>query len=220
MLYYIPTQNIYLGKYNIFTPEELRYYETIEQKWKINIITNRPRAYDMLADSWFPAAKSYLKTSLQESRSALFALQDEEQRWIRILAKIQTHARWFWELIIDKVFIKPRQTPLQKQIKKALVLLSFTKKPEQNPSRITMLDLQKAKEFPITDLYAGQRIIKNGNRHQALCEFHEDRLPSLTIYADQNRWWCHAEAMGGDAVDYLMRQRNLSFREAIKFLNQ
>lgn len=54
-----------------------------------------------------------------------------------------------------------------------------------------------------------------------LCPFHEDRSPSLSLYKSKEvwRWWCHAEGIGGTAVNAVMRATGLSYHEANRWLS-
>lgn len=59
-----------------------------------------------------------------------------------------------------------------------------------------------------------------GNKKQfnICCPFHDDKNPSLTIYAHSNRWICHVGCGGGDAINLVSKAMNLSNAEAIKLL--
>ena len=36
------------------------------------------------------------------------------------------------------------------------------------------------------------------------CPFHDDRSPSLTLYTEQQTWWCFGCQQGGDSIDAVM----------------
>lgn len=55
----------------------------------------------------------------------------------------------------------------------------------------------------------------NGRIVHILCPWHADRVPSLAIYRDQQRWYCYACQVGGDAVDAVMRLDSVTFIEAV-----
>lgn len=73
-------------------------------------------------------------------------------------------------------------------------------------------DLDAAKEFPIPDLIR----FRFG---KAKCIWHQDDTPSLTYYADNNTVYCFGCQKSGDAVDVYMQLNHVSFKEAIKTLN-
>jgi hypothetical protein len=47
------------------------------------------------------------------------------------------------------------------------------------------------------------------------CPFHDDSSPSMTVYVDQGKWWCHACTFGGDAIDFIQRADGLGFTHAV-----
>lgn len=51
-----------------------------------------------------------------------------------------------------------------------------------------------------------------------LCPFHDDHSPSLSVNAEANYWHCFACGVGGSVIDFWMRYRRCSFREAVREL--
>lgn len=85
-------------------------------------------------------------------------------------------------------------------------------------SKFSDIDIQKAKEFPIENLYKEQ-LRKSGKRFVGLCPFHEERTPSFFIF-ENNNWYCFgACSNGGDSINFLMKQENIGFVEAVRRLN-
>ena len=59
---------------------------------------------------------------------------------------------------------------------------------------------------------------KSGNTYKANCPFHNERTPSFVVYPN-GYWRCYgACGVGGDVYNFLMRQENLDFREALEVL--
>lgn len=52
----------------------------------------------------------------------------------------------------------------------------------------------------------------------ALCPFHEDKNPSLSVDPLKNVWHCFGCQKGGSAIDFVMEKENLSFKEAVDLL--
>ena len=78
----------------------------------------------------------------------------------------------------------------------------------------------KVKAVPIEDLYPGQlkRIgrVLNGN-----CPFHNDQHhPNFCIYPETNTWFCFAGCGGGDSINFYMRLKNISFKQALEELSK
>jgi hypothetical protein len=82
---------------------------------------------------------------------------------------------------------------------------------------ITDFDIAQAREKRITDYYGG-KLRKSGKRLFGLCPFSPEKTPSFVIYEDQNTFYCFSCGAGHDVIDFIMKQQNLKFIEAVKFL--
>lgn len=57
-------------------------------------------------------------------------------------------------------------------------------------------------------------------RHNKIsCVFHEDKHPSMVIYPSTNSFHCFGCGEHGDGVDFVMKLRGLSFKEAMRYLS-
>ena len=89
-------------------------------------------------------------------------------------------------------------------------------------SKITkeLVDEIKAK----TDLAAlmshGLKLIgpTSDGHYRAVCPFHTERRPSLTVYNKEGRYYCFGCQATGDAIHWLMASHNLTFRQAVEQL--
>lgn len=77
-------------------------------------------------------------------------------------------------------------------------------------------DIKKARKYPIEKLYNGE-LKQSGNRLVGKCPFHEEKTPSFYIFAD-NHYHCYGCQEHGDAIDFVMKTKNLVFLEAVKEL--
>jgi DNA primase len=63
---------------------------------------------------------------------------------------------------------------------------------------------------------------RHGVEYRALCPFHDDkRAGSFTIYTGKSHYFvftCHSCGKSGDAVDIVMKVKNLPFLEAVKMI--
>jgi DNA primase catalytic core len=50
------------------------------------------------------------------------------------------------------------------------------------------------------------------------CPFHEDREASLVVTPAKNLWHCFGCQIGGGPIDWVMKQRSISFRHAVELL--
>jgi len=56
-------------------------------------------------------------------------------------------------------------------------------------------------------------------RNFASCVFHEEKTASLRVYPENNSYYCFGCNLGGDSIDFIMRLRNLSYKDALQYLN-
>lgn len=57
-----------------------------------------------------------------------------------------------------------------------------------------------------------------GNRHLGLCPFHQEKTPSFQVDAENQLYYCFGCQSGGDVLSFVMKQRNVSFSEALEHL--
>jgi len=81
------------------------------------------------------------------------------------------------------------------------------------------IDVQKAKEFPIENLYMGQ-LKKTGKVKMGKCPFHSEDTPSFAIYPATNSWFCFAGCGGGDVIKFYQKLHDCSFKVAIEELSK
>lgn len=83
--------------------------------------------------------------------------------------------------------------------------------------RITDIDIQRAKEVPIISLISSNTR-RTGRTLTAKCPLHKERTPSFVIYTASNTCWCFGCQKGGDSIALTRLLHNLSFIEAVKYL--
>lgn len=57
-----------------------------------------------------------------------------------------------------------------------------------------------------------------GNRHLGICPFHQEKTPSFQVDAESQLYYCFGCNSGGDVLSFVMKHRNISFREALEYL--
>lgn len=74
-------------------------------------------------------------------------------------------------------------------------------------------------KVPLQDLI-GETVAlqKRSGRNVGLCPFHEERTPSFYVFND--RYFCFGCKESGDAIDFVRKQKGLSFMETLRFLAQ
>ena len=88
---------------------------------------------------------------------------------------------------------------------------------EQSKGNISDSDIERLRNIPITDILG----IKNtGRRQHVVCPFHGDTNPSMTIYPEDNSYYCHGcSRSGSGAIDFLMESGG-TFQEVINELSK
>lgn len=81
-------------------------------------------------------------------------------------------------------------------------------------------EVEKAREFNLIDIVMKQcdKIQKGSNHIKIRCVFHNEKTPSLTIY--ENNYFCFGCGEHGDIFDWVMKTMDLSFPDAVKFINK
>jgi len=59
---------------------------------------------------------------------------------------------------------------------------------------------------------------KKGGRYWGCCPFHGEKTPSFTVDEGKGLFHCFGCGAGGDVFSFIMKQENLSFVDALKFL--
>ncbi|MBO4668251.1 MAG: DNA primase [Bacilli bacterium] len=57
---------------------------------------------------------------------------------------------------------------------------------------------------------------KKGSNYMAVCPFHDDTKPSLTVNREKKWFKCFACNTSGNAIDFVKKYKNVSFLEAVK----
>ena len=87
----------------------------------------------------------------------------------------------------------------------------FAYKPEYNDGTVSNAELEEARKK-----HVGQ-FIELDRKGFAKCPFHNERTASF--HADKNLWYCFGCGEAGDTIKFVMKQRNIGFKEAVKVIN-
>lgn len=80
-----------------------------------------------------------------------------------------------------------------------------------------------AKSVPILDIvrhYSGVKLHQRGREHWGCCPLHGEKTPSFSVNAEKNVWTCYGCHAGGSGVDFVMRLRDIGFREACEVIEK
>lgn len=62
--------------------------------------------------------------------------------------------------------------------------------------------------------------IGQGKQQKALCPFHDDHNPSLSVNFDTGEFNCFACGINGSVIDFVMKYRDADFKEALEYLTE
>ncbi len=73
----------------------------------------------------------------------------------------------------------------------------------------------------IVEVVSEQVILKkNGNHYWGLCPFHKEKTPSFSVNPQLGIYKCFGCGVGGDALSFIMKTKNVEFMDLIKDLAQ
>ena len=62
------------------------------------------------------------------------------------------------------------------------------------------------------------QLTPRGNSFVGKCPFHNEKTPSFNVNDDKGLFYCFGCKVGGNAITFISKYKNLSFSESIKFL--
>lgn len=65
----------------------------------------------------------------------------------------------------------------------------------------------------------GVKLVGTGNARMALCQFHQEKSPSMSVNVEKNLWWCFACCTGGSVLDYLAKRQGKPVETVLKELS-
>lgn len=83
-------------------------------------------------------------------------------------------------------------------------------------SKLDQSEIEKAKQYPLEDLYEGQ-LRRSGSKLVGLCLFHKEETPSFFIFPD-NHFHCYGCGEHGDTISFVMKLKELTFPDAVRYL--
>lgn len=96
--------------------------------------------------------------------------------------------------------------------------IQYEPRPAKSPQYRESIESIKSR-IDLVD-YIGQyvKLRKTGNKFQGLCPFHADKKsPSFTVYPGSG-WHCFGCQVSGDLIDFVVKYKNVSVKEAIEVL--
>ena len=127
---------------------------------------------------------------------------------------------------VASFLLKAHRKNLEAKLKKwRRLLLPDPNKPTPK-GHLSTDELAKIKSIPIEDLHPFEKLsttyqcVGGGGRLKACCPFegHDDDTPSLTIYTQNNSFYCFGCQKGGDAITFIQILYGYDFLEACEYL--
>lgn len=89
----------------------------------------------------------------------------------------------------------------------------------QNSTGLTQSDIERAKAYPIENLFSG-RLRRSGKSLTGLCPFHKEKHASFSINVHTNYFNCYGCQEHGDSIDFYMKSNEVDFLTAVKELSR
>lgn len=178
------------------------YLDGLQRQWKSSIPTERQREQLLLPDLTKTFLKDIIKINNQQCYDIIRQKSDD--------LGPPGFAEGTYELL-DK-----RHQILLRRIREYTYRLRGVRK--GSGTEITPDTIRRAKESPIQDYLVGWKCRRLGKTIVGKCPFHDERTGSFVIYIASNRWTCFAGCGNGDVIDIVMRQQNLKFPQAVRYI--
>lgn len=194
----------------------------LSQRISVLTMTNQEDINQLLYEQrilhLFPKRKNQYVKALKSTIQTLKQVRDQLRADKRAFMNFNPPA-WATELYEQYILeLDQRHESAIKRVFWQIRTLNRTATDPQSPGRITEADVAAAKRTPLPELYAGQLRRAGGQRLTGPCPFHKERTGSFTIYLSQNSFYCYGCTASGDVIAFVMKQQNIKFLEAVKFL--
>lgn len=156
----------------------------------------------------------------------LFELEKEKQGLIDIIKdeikkirkEIKAKDQWFYKIFLKHTFITDLLL-VEKQISYFLHLKYLSQYHGKNKED-WQEKVDRALEYPIAELVCRDtNLRRSGQNLIGKCPLHEEKTPSFYIYLKNNSFYCFGCSQGGNVINYVMKRQNLTFKEAVEYLN-
>jgi len=123
--------------------------------------------------------------------------------------KINSFTDWFRKEMI-KTWFGFRYNFVNKEIRKLNRIFKIDKPTKEKEDWIPAYQIEQARNTPFSE------VIEVNRSGFAKCPFHEEKHNSL--YTRNNFYYCFGCMAHGDILDFVMKTRDLNFKQAIKYL--
>jgi hypothetical protein len=190
--------------------ERIFYLRETENAWRRSLLKpNDPSWLEI-----FPEAKDFIPLKIAEWQEQADQIANSIKTKLlnlKIIAS-NTFGYWFFREWL-KINAGTDLVQAQNHIKRLKRLIT---KPSQR-NILSGNQIFAAKSVPLSEIVDIQ-LRKAGKNYFGLCPFHEERHASFYIYSESNTFVCFGCQEKGDAISYVMKTKNLNFKEAVLWL--
>ncbi len=156
----------------------------------------------------------------------LFELEEEKEGLINVIKdeikkirkEIKAKDQWFYKLFLKHSLISDLLL-IEKEINYFLHLKYLSQYHGKNKEE-WQEKVNRALEYPIEELVCRDITLRrSGQNLIGRCPLHEEKTPSFYIYLKNNSFYCFGCSQGGNVINYVMKRQNLTFKEAVEYLN-
>ena len=197
------------------TDEYYLWASDLEAEWRNSLPTYRETEWIEI----FPEIQSIALAKIRELEKSCASRGDEIKQKlldVRTITRAPLTREFLnaWIKHTDGVELAQIQVDIRR-------LKSYLPLRESQSTDITPEKIMRALEYPVTDLLNRYTAVRRAGKHYlALCPFHNERSPSLTVYPRTNSAFCFGCSIGGDSIALIRKLEHLTFPEAVNQLTQ
>jgi len=199
-------------KHQLPPEDDFDYWKGIENQWRKTLIRmNEKELYDIfLAGS--PKIISDKIHELQTEYDLLESAIIDLIHFIQKESKDETEKKVL-QGILEQIHIRDLLL-VERELKRFYMYRHF-----KDGKTDTIIDIQKAKQFPIERLVEQSVNLKrSGQNFLGLCPLHKEKSPSFYLYTNTNSFYCFGCSSGGDVIHLAQLLNKFTFPEAVQYL--
>lgn len=214
MIQYSSTIDKFITFNEVFTWDEMEYFDRLEKQWKQSLPNYSFNELIKIFPEATKVAQKCLEEEIIQYRKDLILAEEWQKEFDTLLyRKCSKDSEVFWQGVCDVFYIQPLIKGKEDAIKRnSFYLLSLNKKNIIPKSGVSDADIERAKSFPIANMISF-------NKHGvARCIFHTEKTGSLHYYRKTNKVHCFGCDKSADAIDVYRHIHGVDFISAVKAL--
>lgn len=219
-LHYVPLLGAYLGRYSIFTEEDVAYADILKPAWEESLRMSEEEMLELFGEEGKALYVQSLTHRMEVVDAEIARLTTHQRRLEKALSRDRQARSEMEQLLLEcvkEIFVDEELERLHRTRRSLFYKHQYhTTQPEERKHRgISDEEIAQARTVPIERLIEGPtRVV--GGRIMVRCPFHTERTPSLSI--KKNLFYCFGCQAGGDVITFVIKRDDCSFVEAVKLL--